>query len=72
MLKFIIFLALAIYIITKIGSFFFRAGMSSQQTRYQQQQRKPNTKPAGDANSRTDPRPGTIKGGDYVDYEEVK
>jgi len=65
MLKFLLILALTIYVISKIGGFFFRAGASSQQNRH------PPRKPS-DRNKEPDRKDGHIKGGDYVDYEEVK
>jgi hypothetical protein len=65
MLKGIIILTLAFYVFYKITSFFFRAGASSQQFRQQQENKqfRGNDKKA---------KPGNVKGGDYVDYEEVK
>ena len=70
MLKFLLILALSLYILSKIGGFFFRAGAATQQ---RSQQRKPsdgnvyvNTNPNSTKNK------GNFKGGDYVDYEEVK
>jgi hypothetical protein len=64
MFKFLLIVLLVGYAIVKIGSFFFRAGAASQQFRYQQ--RRPQEEP-----KRTT-RPGSVKGGDYIDYEEVK
>lgn len=71
MLKALIIIALVVYLLSKIGGLFFRAGATSQ--RFNPQQRRPadgninvNTPPKGDKKG------GTIKGGDYVDYEEVK
>ncbi len=69
MLKFLLILFLIVWILSKLGGFFFRAGVSSQQRQYQSR------KPEGTMNS-DDPPPkqkrGNIKGGEYVDYEEVK
>lgn len=63
MLKFLLITALAIYILSKIGGFFFRAGAASQ--------RRQN--PNANANaSRKNPKSGNFKGGEYVDYEDVK
>lgn len=59
--RFLIIIGVAGYILYKIGSFFFKIGAASQQMR----QRDSGTKTK-------DPKPGKIKGGDYVDYEEVK
>jgi len=71
MLRFLIIMALAIYVISKIGGFFFRAGVSSQQNRYPP--RSPSDgKINVDAAPHKERRSGNIKGGDYVDYEEVK
>jgi hypothetical protein len=71
MLKFLIILALTVYVISKIGSFFFRAGASSSQSRYQQR-RPADGKTYTDSPPRKERKNATIKGGDYVDYEEVK
>lgn len=71
MLKFLIILFLVTYVLIKVGGFFFRAGVASQGR--SQQQRKP-----ADGNVNVDSAPkkqkkaGNIKGGDYIDYEEVK
>lgn len=62
-MKFLIILGLVAYILYKVGGLFFRAGEASQQ--YRNQPRKPEE-------PKKDKRNGTIKGGDYVDYEEVK
>lgn len=62
-MKFLIILGLVAYILYKVGGLFFRAGAASQQ--YRNQPRKPEE-------PKKDKRNGTIKGGDYVDYEEVK
>lgn len=65
MLKFLLIVLLVGYVVVKIGSFFFRAGAAAQQFRYQQ--RRPAQEPKRPA------RPGgSVKGGDYIDYEEVK
>lgn len=61
--KVLLFLAIITYILYKVGSFFFRAGAISQQMRQQKEQGKGPAKRRGD---------GKIKGGDYVDYEEVR
>jgi len=62
MWKLIFILALVFYVFYKVSSFFFRAGVASGQNK--QQRRAPEEKK---------PRQnGNIKGGDYVDYEEVK
>jgi hypothetical protein len=60
MWRFLLFMGIIGYILFKVGSFFFKIGAASQQMR----EREPNK-----ATKKTDPK---IKGGDYVDYEEVK
>lgn len=70
-MRLLIILGLIGYVLYKFGSIFFRAGASSQQDRFQQ--RRPQN---GSVNVDSAPdRPaksGKIKGGEYVDYEEVK
>lgn len=61
-------MALILYILYKIGGFFFKAGAASQQ--YRQQYRKPQqNNQNGSHHTKSDAK---IKGGEYVDYEEVK
>jgi len=58
-MKYILILALLFYVFYKITSFFFKAGVASGQNKQPPKVKKP--------------RPnGNIKGGDYVDYEEIK
>lgn len=67
MLRLLLILTLSIWVIAKIGSYFFRAGVSSQQSR------KPSDGNVNvDGKTRKDRKGGNIKGGEYVDYEEVK
>lgn len=66
MLKFLLIIALVFYVIYKIGSFFFRAGAASQHLRDQQR------KNYNAASNGKDKRKTTFKGGEYIDYEEVK
>jgi hypothetical protein len=65
-MKFIIILAIILYLVYKIGGMFFQAGAASQQYRNQQPRN-------GQANNQ---KPGKkdskLKGGEYIDYEEVK
>ena len=66
-MKLFIIASIAFYVFYKITSFFFRAGAASQQLRNQNQQVRDN--------SREKNKPGKstkVKGGEYVDYEEVK
>jgi hypothetical protein len=62
-MKYLIVLGLIIYIIYKVSSFFFRAGAASQELN--DLKKKQNQPPPG-------PKKSKLKGGDYVDYEEVK
>jgi hypothetical protein len=68
MLKLLLIVALGLYILSKIGGFLFRIGAASQNRNTQY--RKPGNSHV-DINQKKDKK-GTIKGGDYVDYEEVK
>jgi hypothetical protein len=62
MWRFLLIVGIIGYLLYKIGSFFFKIGAASQQMRHQQN-RQDQAKKA---------QSGKIKGGDYVDYEEVK
>jgi hypothetical protein len=61
-MKYILILALLFYVFYKVTSFFFKAGVASGQNK---QQRRT-------SEGRKTRNNGNIKGGDYVDYEEVK
>lgn len=61
MLKFLLILSIIAYLIYKVGSLFFKAGAASQ-TRFQQRNN-------GSTSSK---KTKEFKGGDYIDYEEVK
>ncbi|MFZ9981005.1 MAG: hypothetical protein ACO3FI_03135 [Cyclobacteriaceae bacterium] len=64
MFKFLLILLIVGYVLFKIGSFFYRAGVMTQRMREEQnrfQSRKSAPK-----------KGGKIKDGDYVDYEDVK
>lgn len=70
-MRLLIILGLIGYVLYKFGSLFFRAGAASQQARFQQRRPNngnPNVDPAPDKPTRT----GKVKGGEYVDYEDVK
>ncbi|MBT1701362.1 hypothetical protein KK083_31000 [Fulvivirgaceae bacterium PWU4] len=71
MFKFLIILGLILYIIYKIGSMFFRAGAASQQFRNQQQQRR-NFDANGNPTTEKRKKGSNFKGGEYIDYEEIK
>ncbi len=62
MWRFLLIIGVIVYVLFKVGSFFFKIGAASHQMR---QPRDPNEKSKAKPSSK-------IKGGDYVDYEEVK
>ena len=65
-MKYLIILAIGIYVFYKISSFFFRAGAASQELK--------NFKTRQQKNDFSSPKSkkGKISGGEYIDYEEVK
>jgi hypothetical protein len=67
MFKFLLVLSIIGYLFYKVGGLFFRAGAASQQSR-----RPQDTTSNVNANSAKDKKNDGIKGGEYVDYEEVK
>ena len=67
MFKFLLALGLVSYVLYKVGGVFFRAGAASQQYR-----RPQDTASNVNANPAKEKKAGNIKGGEYVDYEEVK
>jgi len=66
MLKGLIIVTIAFYVFYKVSSFFFKAGAASQQIRQQQSNRQSKDDVKKNKNK------GNVKGGEYVDYEEVK
>lgn len=82
MLKFLLILIIIFYLIYRVGGFLFRMlFLSAQQQRqhYQGQAQQQAQRRAADSNLNIDYVPGEPKkdkkdfrGGDYVDYEEVK
>ena len=66
MLRFLIILGIIVYIMYKVGSFFFRAGAASQELKNFKQKQSDNN------NASRKGSKGKINGGEYVDYEEVK
>ncbi|MBS1487855.1 MAG: DUF4834 domain-containing protein [Bacteroidetes bacterium] len=69
MLRLLVIIALIVYILSKVSNLLFRGTSSAQQNR--------NFQNGSEGKTRVDSQPkksrqGTIKGGDYVDYEEVK
>jgi len=84
MLKFLLILVLIFYLIYRIGGFLFRMlfiGAQKQQQQYQNQSQQQSHRKAPNSNLNIDYAPGSkqedkkggdFKGGEYVDYEEVK
>jgi hypothetical protein len=68
LLKFLLIIGLVLYAVYKVGSFFFRAGAASQQLRDQQRKNYNAASPNGKDKAKTT----HFKGGEYVDYEDVK
>jgi hypothetical protein len=68
MFRFFLIFGLVSYVLYKIGGFFFRVGAASQNRNYPPRKPQPSQEPA----SKKENKAGTIKGGEYIDYEEVK
>lgn len=68
LLRFLLILGIVVYVIYKIASFFFKAGAASQQLR--NQQKGPGVHPG--QTSKNGSKAGHFKGGEYVEYEDVK
>ncbi|MFZ6011853.1 MAG: DUF4834 domain-containing protein [Bacteroidota bacterium] len=66
LLKFLLIVGLVGYVIYKFASFFFRAGAASEHLRNQQQHQAPKSENAKSKKAHN------LKGGEYIDYEEVK
>ena len=69
MFKFLIIVGLILYVIYKIGSLFFRAGAASQQFRNQQRR---NFDGNAGPTAQKQKKDSKFKGGEYIDYEEIK
>ena len=69
MFKYLLIFGLLFYVFYKVSAFFFRAGAASQQLRNMQRQQQQQAERAKEAQKakRNDSR-----GGEYIDYEEVK
>lgn len=65
MLKFLLILSIIGYLVYKVGSFFFRVGAASNE-RFRQRNENPNV------HKGTGKKSKEFKGGEYIDYEEVK
>ncbi len=78
MLKFLLIVILIFYVLYRIGGFFFRMLIINAQQRTQQNQNTSYQSRGKDGNIHIDYVPkqtkskSDFKGGDYVDYEEVK
>ena len=71
LLKYALILGIVVYVFYKIGSFFFRAGAAAQQLRDMQNQKRKEFEGSKPAPTPKDKK-GKARGGDYIDYEEVK
>jgi hypothetical protein len=69
MFRFLLILGLILYAVYKIGTLFFRAGAASQQ--FRDNQRPTNGNVNGNQNPKSEKK-GKVKGGEYIDYEEIK
>jgi hypothetical protein len=67
MFKFLLIVGLILYVIYKIGTLFFRAGAASQNFRNPNQNQNVNQ-----PNNQQAKKDKKFKGGEYVDYEEIK
>ena len=64
-MRYLLILGIFLYVLYKIGSFFFRAGAASQQLRNFERQQQ--------AAKQAQKTKGKVRGGgEYVDYEEIK
>jgi hypothetical protein len=70
MFKFLLIVSIIFYLIYKIGTLFFRAGAASQNQR--NYYRPPNSNVNVDPAQKTTKKTATSKGGEYIDYEEIK
>ncbi|HNP06076.1 MAG TPA: hypothetical protein PKN99_00540 [Cyclobacteriaceae bacterium] len=70
MLKLLLIIAITIYVLTKFGRLFFGLGITSSQRRTHY--RPPGSNVNVNGTSPKSKNNSDIKGGEYVDYEEVK
>lgn len=68
MIRFLLILGIILYLLYKIGSLFFRAGAASQRFRGQ----GPLDEHLRGESKGGQKKTHTYKGGEYIDYEEVK
>jgi hypothetical protein len=67
MFKLLLIIVVILYLLYKIGTFFYRAGAAAQHFRNFQQKGS-----NGRADATQAKKSSKFKGGEYVDYEEVK
>ena len=65
MFRFLLIIGIISYVFYKIGSFFFRAGAAAQELKNYKDQQK-------NADSYKKTKKKGVKGGEYVDYEDIK
>jgi len=68
MFKFLLIIVISIYVLSKLGRFFFGLGMSQNRSYNRPSDGNANVNNAASKNKNK----STIKGGDYIDYEEIK
>ncbi len=73
MLRFLLILSLIMFVVFKLGGFFFRLAAGSNTNRNPQQASNRNS---GNVNINRNPQQTSknrdFKGGEYIDYEEIK
>jgi len=67
MFRFLIVVGLISYVLYKVGGFFFRMGANAQNRNSPPRQTQTDSQ-----QPKKEKKGGSIKGGEYVDYEEVK
>lgn len=71
MIKYLLILGVIVFFIYKIASFFFKIGAAAQKMKEFQEQQKQAFKNGANGGSRHNSK-NKFKGGEYVDFEEVK
>jgi len=70
MFRFLLIVGIIFYAIYKIGTLFFRAGVASQQ--HKNYYKPPNGNVNVDKDAVRNKKESKHKGGEYIDYEEIK
>jgi hypothetical protein len=70
MIRFLLIVGLILYVVYKIGTLFFRAGAASQQ-QYRNPPSQHHTQNTNGAKKKESAH-SNFKGGEYIDYEEIK